>query len=195
MAARKPYISGCRFLASKGGKSGKRHRRAKQPSLSSQEKGKGALIGNETAIGFVLPGSSPPHSEKGTVATASAKTKPASTKKPRMHHHVKRPIVLPFKDGTAPPIFVIDLDQPPETRWAKAVEWGAHILRMVVPRHSDPEDGYFWDNDVMRALEKRYTFSNEQYAELEGIAKMSNLPLRSLISFNLSLTHQFACTR
>lgn len=99
-----------------------------------------------------------------------------------------------FKSGTAPPKFVIDLDKPPEKRWSEAVDWGAHLLQLAVPRHTDPMDGYFWDNALMRGIEKRYTFSNEQMAELEGIAEQTKIPLKKLISYNLALNNQFACT-
>jgi hypothetical protein len=149
------------------------------------------------AISFPLPeandnpGSNRPGTQKPAADPKTSDQK--ATSKAKLWH-AERPVIHAWKNGTAPPVFVIDLDRPPKTRWSEAVEWGAHMLQIAVPRHVDPGDGYFWGNKLMQDVEKRYTFSNEQMAELEGIADQTKLPLSKLISYNLSLTHQFACT-
>ena len=99
-----------------------------------------------------------------------------------------------WKDGTAPPEFIINLDQPPEKRWAHVVDWGIQPLRGIISKLHSPNYDYFWDNELMRSVERRFSFSNEQYAEMQGISNHSGIPFHKILDYNLVLNSQFGCT-
>ncbi|KAG8848703.1 hypothetical protein FRB91_010555 [Serendipita sp. 411] len=143
-----------------------------------------------------------PTRPQGTASTEEEnKTEPVEKKKAPSPRIVvpPRPVIQRWKDGNAPPEFVINLDEPPKKRWKEAVEWGAYSLQSTVYRYRKQDEGNFvWKKTVlfglMQAIEKRYLFSNEQYAEMKGIAEQADIPFEDILAYNLVLTHQFGCT-
>lgn len=74
------------------------------------------------------------------------------------------------------------------------MEWGAPLLRSVIYKFHTPKEQYLWKNELMQSMERRYSFSNDQYAEMEGIAAMCDIPFHKIMDYNLTLTSQFGCT-
>ncbi|KIM26261.1 hypothetical protein M408DRAFT_330644 [Serendipita vermifera MAFF 305830] len=99
-----------------------------------------------------------------------------------------------WKDGTPPPEFIINLDLPPTQRWAEAVNWGTKPLQDMVSKIQAPTGAYVWENEIMRHIERRYSFSNEQYEEMQGISAVSGIPFHMIMEYNLGLNSQFGCT-
>jgi hypothetical protein len=105
-----------------------------------------------------------------------------------------KPPAAEWKEGASPPEFIVDLDLPPENRWEKVLEWGTPLLQSVVYKFNRPKDQSLWDNELMQGIERRYQFSNDQYAEMQGIANITGIPFDKIRDYNLVLTSQFGCT-